>query len=400
MCGRAAYSSASILSAASALRCDGDPMMTSGSSAAASALNKTKGASSPNNPNISPGNAVHIFRYNRDSNSVECTPMIWGLLANDGTSQSPHLYPSDDNFTSAPHYIMFNARSETVDTKKSFCNLLREGKTCIFAVDGYYEWTKSLSPIDKKKQPYFITTSSSSNPMLLAGLWSQVKTGRLSTDNKEETISTFTILTTEANHVDLHPREPVIVHDSAVAREWLVHPSKDLLFKIRSLLSGLQQQQHHHQQQRNSEIETNGNDAPLENKRIVYYPVTKKMNDPSYQGDDCTVELKSKVRTLESYFGLQTDDNCSSLPPAKLQRVDEKKQSSEYQYFTSSSEKYEKPKSSSSGKDVSNDAPVTEANSNEWSCAVCTFRHEGPKAQYLVCDMCGSKRECNEGNTE
>jgi putative SOS response-associated peptidase YedK len=329
--------------------------------------------------------------------------MIWGLLANDGTSQSPHLYPSDDNFTSSPHYIMFNARSETVDTKKSFCNLLREGKTCIFAVDGYYEWTKSLSPIDKKKQPYFITTSSSSNPMLLAGLWSQVKTGRLSSDNKEETISTFTILTTEANHVDLHPREPVIIHDSTVAREWLVHPSKDLLYKIRSLLSGLQQQhQHHHhhqQQQPNCKVERNDNDAPWENKMIVYYPVTKKMNDASYQGDDCTVELKSKVRTLESYFGGQTDDTCSSLPPAKLQKVDGKKQSSEYQYITSSSEKYEKPKSSSE-EDVSNEAPVTEANNNEWSCAVCTFRHVGSKTQYLVCDMCGSKRECNEGNTE
>lgn len=394
MCGRAAYSSASISSAASALRCDGDPMITSGSA--------KKGASSPprNNPNISPGNAVHIFRYNRHFNSVECTPMIWGLIANDGTSQSPHLYPSDDNFTSSPHYIMFNARSETVDTKKSFCNLLREGKTCIFAVDGYYEWTKSLSPIDKKKQPYFITTSSSSKPMLLAGLWSQVKTGRLSTDNKEETISTFTILTTEANHVDLHPREPVIIHDSSVAREWLLHPSKDLLYKIRSLLSGLQQQEHHHQQQQqNCKVERCDNDTPLENKRIVYYPVTKKMNDASYQGDDCTVELKSKVRTLESYFGGQTDDDtCPDLPPAKLQRVDGKKQSSEYQCFASSSEKYEKSKSSSSGEDVSNETPVTEASS--WSCAACTFLHGGKKAQYLVCDMCGSKRKCNEGNIE
>jgi hypothetical protein len=162
-------------------------------------------------------------------------------------------------------------------------------------------------------------------------------------------------------------------------------------------LNGLQQQQHQQQQQQqNCKLERNDNDAPWENKMIVYYPVTKKMNDASYQGDDCTAELKSKVRTLESYFG---GDTCSSLPPAKLQKVDGKKQSSEYQYITSSSEKYEKPKSSSE-EDVSNEAPVTEANNNEWSCAVCTFRHDGPKAQYLVCDMCGSKRECNEGNTE
>eukprot|EP00984_Skeletonema_dohrnii_P008397 scaffold3080_cov171-Skeletonema_dohrnii-CCMP3373.AAC.8 len=98
--------------------------------------------------------------------------MVWGLLPNNGTPQSPHLLPSDVKFTPSPHYIMFNARSETVDAKKSFHSLLRDGQSCIFAVDGYYEWTKSLSPIDKRKQPYFVKSSSSdTQSLLLAGLW-------------------------------------------------------------------------------------------------------------------------------------------------------------------------------------------------------------------------------------
>lgn len=311
MCGRAAYSTASLSSAASALGCSDESSQPS--AAATYSNNKNEVASSSfdttKNNNISPGNSVHIFRYNHESNSVYSTPMIWGLLPNHGTPQSPHLLPSDDNFTPSPHYIMFNARSETIDAKKSFHNLLRDGKTCIFAVDGYYEWTKSLSPIDKKKQPYFVKSSSPDTPLLLAGLWSQVKTGRRNNNNQDETISTFTILTTEAHpkYAWLHPRQPCILNDSAVAREWLEAPSKVLVDKIRSLSSGQQQQR----QQQQSNVKNEDTDP------WKCYPVTKKMNDASYQGEDCTMEIKSKGRKLESYFAPK-----SPSPSGKRLKVD------------------------------------------------------------------------------
>ena len=43
---------------------------------------------------------------------------------------------------------MFNARSETVYKKLSFAGLIKNGQTCIFAVEGYYEWTLNASPAD------------------------------------------------------------------------------------------------------------------------------------------------------------------------------------------------------------------------------------------------------------
>jgi len=367
MCGRAAYSAASLLSAASALRCG------------ASSFDTPKMS-----PNISPGSSVLVFRCDRETGAVYSTPMIWGLLPNNGTPQSPHLLPSDDNFTPSPHYIMFNARSETIDVKKSFHNLLRDGKSCIFAVDGYYEWTKSLSPIDKKKQPYFVKSTYSGTPLLLAGLWREVKTGRTNNNNQGETISTFTILTTEAHpkYSWLHPRMPCILKDSTVAREWLQAPSKILVDQIRSLSSGQQRQKQ-------------SSDKNKETDPWECYPVTKKMNDASYQAEDCTVEIQSKGRKLESYFASK-----SPSPSSKRLKVDKGQVDKGQSSMSTSQQELEKKHvvvSNLSKQDGRSDAltTATEISSNDndqWSCHVCTFLHTKSKSQFLACEMCGSKR--------
>lgn len=364
MCGRAAYSAASFSSAASALRC-GDSSPQSVAAASSSSLD-----TSMKNPNMSPGTSAQIFLYSHTSKSVCSAPMIWGLVPNNGSTQSPHLLPSDDNFTPSPHYTMFNARSETVDTKVSFRNLLRDGQTCIFAVDGYYEWMKSLSPIDKKKQPYFVKSSSPDTPLLLAGLWTRVRTGRRN-NNQEETISTFTILTTEAHPklAWLHPRQPCILSDSSVAREWLQSPSKALVERISSLSNEQQQQQYDIKDQCADLWEC--------------YPVTKKMNDAKYHGDDCTVEVTKKGR-LDSYF-------ATSPSPRKRKKIDVK----EDHFFKSTSQQ------DSEEKDVAaecfqKDEDNVLIKSNEWSCHVCTFLHTESKSQFLVCEMCGSERECTQ----
>ena len=368
MCGRAAYSTASFSSAASSLRC--------GHSVIAAASASSSSDTTTNNLNMSPGNSAQIFRYNHTSNSVCSTPMIWGLLPNNGSEKSPHLLPSDDSFTPSPHYIMFNARSETIDTKKSFHSLLRDGQSCIFAVDGYYEWTKSSSPIDKRKQPYFVKSSSPDTPLLLAGLWTQVKTGRRN-NNQEETISTFTILTKEAHPklAWLHPRQPCILNDSCVAREWLQNPSKALVDKILSLSN--------EQQQQKSNIKNEGTD-PWE-----CYPVTKKMNDAKYHGNDCTIEVKSKGRKLDSYF-------ATSPSPGKRKKMEVKE---DYYSKRTSQQDFEDKnaatKCSQKGENRDTLLPK-EAASNEWSCHVCTYLHTNSKSQFLVCEMCGSERECTQ----
>lgn len=47
----------------------------------------------------------------------------------------------------------FNARSESITTKRSFSEPLKNGKRCVLVADGYYEWyKKSAGP----KKPYFL----------------------------------------------------------------------------------------------------------------------------------------------------------------------------------------------------------------------------------------------------
>lgn len=293
--------------------------------------------------------------------------MIWGLLPNNGCAQSPHLLPADDNFTPSPHYIMFNARSETIHTKQSFRNLLGDKKSAVWAVDGYYEWKTSLSPIDKRKQPYFV--SSPETPLLLAGLWTEVKTGRRN-NNEEETISTFTILTTEAHPklAWLHPRQPCILTDSCMAREWLENPSKSLVDKIVQSLSNEPQ----------NNIKNEGT-IPWQ-----YYPVTKKMNDAKYHGNDCTIEVKSKGRKLDSYF-------ATSPRPDKRKKIEIKEDCSKSTLKQDSADMNAATKCSRIDKERNASLPK-EAASNEWSCHICTYTNA--KSEYLACEMCGSEREC------
>ena len=354
MCGRAAYSTTSLSSAASSLKCVNNLTPTTLTA---------KEVTSYSNPNISPGNSVHVFRYDQQLNSVHGIPMIWGLLPNNGSAQSPHLLPSDDNFSPSLHYKMFNARSETLDTKKSFHGLLRDKQSCIFAVDGYYEWKDSLSPIDKRKQPYFVK-SSSHKPLLLAGLWNEVKTGRSNCNNEEETILTFTTLTTEAHskYAWLHPRQPCILEDSAVAREWLQNPSKALVNKVRSLNNGQQQQ---------------GDTKCTDTDPWECFPVTKKMNDSRYQGEDCTMEFKSKSRKLDSYFASPNKRKKGDTSNSKLEMDLKKKDVIEMA-----------PKAD----DANGDSPI-DIIGKEWSCGVCTYIHTKSKSRFLACEMCGSERK-------
>ena len=201
---------------------------------------------------MSPGNSALVFRCAPSDNnknaptnssqhdqSLECTEMIWGLLPQHGTSSTPHSHPTHSQFSASPHYKMFNAHSETVYEKWSFAGLIKNGQTCIFAVEGYYEWTLNASPADngnvsgspkkalvvtgdKRKQPYF-ACQKDHEPLLLAGVWSCVKTGRrINNNTQDEMITMFAILTTDAHpkFTWIHHRQPVLIFDSVTANEW------------------------------------------------------------------------------------------------------------------------------------------------------------------------------------
>lgn len=144
---------------------------------------------------------------------------------------------------------MINARAETVSEKPSFRASFKS-KRCLVPADGFYEWQKSSSGT---KTPYRIVMKSN-KPFAFAGLWDSWKH-----DNDE--IHSFTILTTTPNSIlePIHDRMPVILPQKHYAL-WL------------------------------------DNDAPVEvlekelkpypSDEMVAYPVTHKVNSPSYNKPD------------------------------------------------------------------------------------------------------------------
>jgi putative SOS response-associated peptidase YedK len=84
----------------------------------------------------------------------------------------------------------FNARSESIDSKPSFSSSFKS-KRCIIPVKGFYEWQH----VGTKKMPWYIYCLND-EIFSIAGLYSEW----IQTDSGE-TISTFSIITTDANEL-------------------------------------------------------------------------------------------------------------------------------------------------------------------------------------------------------
>ena len=95
-----------------------------------------------------------------------------------------------------------NARAEEAAAKPAFREALKR-RRCLIPADAYYEWAQLGA---KKKQPYAIALISG-EPIAFAGLWESWH------DTSDNTLETFTILTTTANErlASIHDRMPVIV---------------------------------------------------------------------------------------------------------------------------------------------------------------------------------------------
>ena len=113
---------------------------------------------------------------------------------------------------------LINARSETLNEKPSFRDSL-ENQRCLVPADGFIEW--------KGKKPYYIRIKNQ-GLFAFAGLWS-------TWDDGNDTLNTYTIVTTEANKTlsSLHSRMPVILHPDEY-KTWLTADSNSLS----SLFSG------------------------------------------------------------------------------------------------------------------------------------------------------------------
>lgn len=137
-----------------------------------------------------------------DDKKNKITLMRWGLIPN---------FIKD--FDTIKKYSMFNARSENLEEKTSFQNLLNTNR-CLIPASAFYEFKKE----EKKKDKYEFTVNEESI-FAMAGLWDKW----INPKTKEE-IYSCTILTTTANDIvkPIHEnnRMPVILEKESY-HKWL-----------------------------------------------------------------------------------------------------------------------------------------------------------------------------------
>jgi len=140
---------------------------------------------------------------------------------------------------------LINARSETLAEKASFKNALKY-RRCLVIADGFYEWKKSTK---KSKIPYRIFLNTK-ELFAFAGLWEEYE------DDDQNTVHTFTIITTTANSAisKIHDRMPVIL-EPQLEKSWL-----DPEFSTEARINLLK---------------------PLNDNKIEYHPISPLVNSVS-----------------------------------------------------------------------------------------------------------------------
>ena len=262
MCGRAAQSRAAVQAASQYLQ-------ISETNAEATERKSSESSEASDNYNMSPGMDAFVFRKNSEGRMV-VEQKVWGLISKHGTKNAPLLEGMSKHFNG----LMFNARSDTLFEKPTFSRLLGQNRSCLIAVDGFFEWKND--PIGGK-QPYFVTSSSSNQPqhfLLMPGLWTSVKTG-----NGDETLDTFTIITTEVcKPLEwLHSRMPICLWDNDLAKKWLDKPTESILRKMEA--------------QAKSTTE----------RMLHWHPVTKEMSSLKYRGPGAMKRI-STTKSLKAFF--------------------------------------------------------------------------------------------------
>jgi putative SOS response-associated peptidase YedK len=201
--------------------------------------------------------------------------------------------------------LMYNARTDTLFEKPTFSRLALRKRSCVVALDGYFEWKSSpLAGGKGKKQPYFVyaktptdgtqaKASGTSKPgfLLLAGLWTRVPTGL----PDEPFLDTFTILTTEAcKQIEwLHHRMPVCLWDIALAKNWLHDPSPSVHEKIETA-------------------------AKSNNEGFSWHMVTPDMSSVKFRAIEAIKEKKAPKPVI-AYFSKMAETKSSapsSMPPS------------------------------------------------------------------------------------
>ena len=148
---------------------------------------------------------------------------------------------------------LINARAETVHEKPSFRSSFRK-RRCLVPADGFYEWQVR----DEGKFPQYIRLRTG-GLFAFAGLWSEWDSG-------QETLRTFTIITTAANRElePIHQRMPVILLPEQYDRWMSADTSSE---QIITLL------------------------RPFGEGMLEHYEISKTVNSPKNDGEKCIIPV-------------------------------------------------------------------------------------------------------------
>ena len=151
---------------------------------------------------------------------------------------------------------LINARAETIEEKPTFRYPFQK-RRCLILASGFYEWKKEKDD----KYPYFIKLKSD-EIFTFAGLWDQWK------DSEGNYLISGAIITTEPNNLmkTIHNRMPVLIPE----KNWdLWLDPKSTNIELKTLL------------------------RPFPDELMTAYEVSKKVNNPLYNYEDCMSEIKN-----------------------------------------------------------------------------------------------------------
>ena len=234
------------------------------------------------NFNLSPGMDCAVMSVN-ESGHIKVDKKKWGLISKRGTSKKPLYANENDIMKLCFSSLCFNARSDTLYSKPTFSNLAHRGRTCIIALDGYFEWKSQI----RSKQPFFVYRKHQGDyeekmqyherqPLLIAGLWTRVATGLA----EAPVLDSFAMLTTEASkQIEwLHHRMPLCVWDIDLAKRWLEQPSETLKKEL--------------------------DDAARSYGDVfAWHKVAPEMSKLTFRSKNAIREMKDTTRSVKHFFG-------------------------------------------------------------------------------------------------
>ena len=191
--------------------------------------------------NIAPTQTVPVVCLDENGSRVFASAQ-WGLIPS---------WVKDPKEVQHP----INAKAETAAIKPMFRHAFRKNRVLVPA-DGFYEWM----PMEGGKQPYLIRLRDG-EPMGMGGLLEHWP-------SPEGIVTTFTILTTEANSLmaKIHNRMPVIIRPDDYA-VWLDKNLSDVIM-IQAMT------------------------LPYPERLMEAYPVSRKVNSPKYDSADLIEEVQ------------------------------------------------------------------------------------------------------------